>query len=204
MPSDQRFLPPDEGRLRQGEVIAGLPIFMLQAPFVDGGSAELLHRPESPWCIVLTQDCDLQQSHLAVTGEPHPETQNTVRSHNRLWSVLIAPGFDETLVTKYEHLQGEDHKDLGDMRMGTWEGRLLGQNRLDRYHRVAALPGLLETDIVFDFKLAMGVSPEYLNEALRMNLAQRVGRLGEPWVQDLAHRYIAYLGRVALPDEALD
>ena len=91
---------------------------------------------------------------------------------------------------------------------GTWsacrsmaplQATYVSTNRIDRYHCVARGDPEPAVNVVFDFKLAMGLASEYLETALSDFGARRIGRLGDPWVQDLAHRYITFLGRVALP-----
>lgn len=194
-----RLVLTNEGYLRQGEILRGVPLFSLARPYREGESARFVGR-DAPYCIVLTQDCDLQQSHYASTREPHPESGKVTKSHNLLWSILLAPGWEKSVVEEYKHLRGDAYTDLDSMpKMRGREAELVQQNRNERYYFVESSPPLLSEDVIFDFKLAIGLTSEYLDEALNDFGVERIAKLGDPWTQHLAHRYISYLGRVALP-----
>ncbi len=193
---DERILP-SLGRLKQGEILHGLTFVTLQKqdPGADG-NYRLWGAPETPWHIVLTQDCDLEQDASAREGETY--------SDKRLWGILIAPGWDANDVEEGRHLTGTGFEDLHDgtrwvHRMGGTEANYLRTNRLERWHFVEAHQLTNDTALAFDFKLATTVHPDYVTAAIGNAPEMRVGTLGGLWANHLAHRYITFLGRVPLP-----
>ncbi len=77
---------------------------------------------------------------------------------------------------------------------------MLAQHRMERFGFVDAYAGLLETPIVFDFKLHVTVPLEYIYATLEDSSNMRTFCLNMPWREQMSSRFLFYLNRVALPE----
>ena len=190
------------GRLQQGEVLRDIPLLELRSGTrLEDESFPLFSAPETPWLVVLSQDCDLEQDYYARHGLLYPATNKAVLSDKKLWGVLVAPGWDAGDVEELRHLQGDGYEDLqGRKKMGSTEANYLRTHRHERYYYIEPHDLTGGVALAFDLKLATAVHPEYLEREASVD-DRRVAVLDGVWKAHLAHRYITYLGRVPLPGE---
>lgn len=154
------------------------------------------------FCIVLTQDCDLEQDvnatnkmseslkpdYVAKQGQPAP-------NHDKyLNNILLCPAFTAEDVRSGIHLAslGWTMQSIASSTM--WND--ITRNNNARYHYLQANARYSLPALVLDFKRVYALPKDYMNSILGNKAAQ----LEERFSQSVNNRYSAYISRVALPE----
>ena len=174
-------------RIQQGELLRDFVI-----PEVVGVSEADLDVQERhiPYCVVLTQDCDLEHdfNSVAESGGAAPHDKN-------LLSLLLCPAYLAEPFRLGEHL-----KDEGKVmqRINSAEWGKLKTNQNARYHYLGPWTDLQVPELVVDFKHYFTVprSTAYREESRACYLAT----LEILYREHLSSRFAHYLSRIGLPE----
>ena len=184
------YCPPEGGSvLIQGEVLQS--IFEIRPDLSRGDSfpldlAELvLQRYDYPYCIVVTNDCDLFQEYEAFNSS---DARYRVK---RLVHILLCP------------LWTVDQRISAGIANSSHLRRARSNNDL-RYHcfpeaHVPSSESLPE--LLADFKAVVGLPVDYVYALLRHPDVKRLARVPTPYMQHFMQRFYFWQSRIALPDE---
>lgn len=142
-----------------------------------------------PLVYIMTQDCDLQQDHSSRDG--------VISSQDKiLLSVLATP------IYNYDHVIAGTHLSDLNMKMSPIDrkstmGKLLLQNKLERYHFIEFPEDVHIVPSVIDFKHYFSLNVEYLRSKNPTNF---VCRISELFRESVSYRFTNFLGRIGLPE----
>jgi hypothetical protein len=185
------YVRPSSGPLKAGTVFRSFRSPEVTA--LPGGPAAV-RTSDYPWCVVLTQDCDLQQDYLARRNLPVKPGGEPVRADKKLRNILVCPAFNLEEVEAGTYLEGASQ----------WPSKLkslLERNGAERFHVLPPWQPAIPVELALDFKLAVGCTPEYLYRFRRLSGAERnaVALLRIPFRDRLIQRYLNFAGRIAEP-----
>lgn len=188
---------PSTGRLNQGEILGDLVEYLVEPSSLEEGQIKVLP-VQHPLCVVLTQDCELEQDHesrdleASESASDRPDADKIKKAKTlQIPSVLVTPIFPRSGVAAI----GVNSK--------TWK-LVIGNSHI-RYHFLEAIaPGQdsaalgIEQGVV-DFKRYFTMPTELVYAQLKSGVAKRRSRLVSPYLEDLSQRYFSFQSRVALP-----
>ncbi|MCK4658420.1 MAG: hypothetical protein KAV82_02770 [Phycisphaerae bacterium] len=169
--------------LRQGEIVSNLVQVCLVIESVGSDSPVLLPVVH-PYAIVLSQDCDLEQDFLCMTGQR--------QGSRSLPSILFCE-----VITAQSLSGSAGGKDI-------W--KRVHQNKDERYHCLQQVqPDEDSTKkgieaLGIDFKRYFTVPADEVYKRLKLGEMERRSWLAPPYAQHLATRFFHYQHRVALPE----
>jgi trans-2-enoyl-CoA reductase len=153
------------------------------------------------FCIVLTQDCDLEQDVNAIekmraykAGEYKPKESSDIPTHDKyLNSVLLCPAF---LV---DSLRGGTHLSSMEWTMQFFSAKLWSRSSIEindnpRYHFLKSDTDL--PDLIVDFKRFFTLPRD---EAYNL-LDNRKARLDTLFRESVSQRFASFQSRIALPE----
>jgi len=188
--------PPDNGSIRQGEILGPLWEHRpLTPPTKLEPGAEVPVQPvEHAVMVVLTPDCDLLWDFNArfVDEEARvalgPESEAIATANAAVPHVLLCDAYDGVVVRS---------------RFDAKLFKLASQNRDERYHYFpeAAVGDSGETlpEMFLDFKKPLAIPTNLLYEGLRIGGVRRLGWLPLVYRHDLIHRFFSFQSRIATP-----
>ncbi len=187
------YLSPKLDRLRQGDVFKNIT-------FKDAYNStnDVTHS----FCIVLSQDCDLEQNFYArkeydksqLPGYKVEEGKKKPDNDKYLATVLVIPAFTGSILRNGEHLL-QSNLTMQHLNSAQWGEVKINNN--PRYHYLKPGEDFKLTDLVLDFKRFYTLPLHYL-EGMEAN---KVAQIHDFHVQNVAQRYSSFLSRVALPDD---
>ena len=153
-----------------------------------------------PLVVILTQDCDLQQDSVYRIEETlTPNTDNS-----KLFSVIVAPLYNEELFLAGEHLN--DSKTITMKMVGiprynkkkkqTTQYNNLVQNKTPRYHHLA-FNKIDIVDSIIDFKHYFTVN---IDNLMKEKDSKFVCKISELYREDVSQRFASFLSRIGLPN----
>jgi len=176
-----------EDRVQQGDIVRNVDFPEYSA--VEGDEA-VLTVVRFPFAVVLTQDCDLQQNHVALARGS---------GGGRLVSTLVAPAYhlaDAQAGSQLEFL-GVKMPSLPPKDPNSLYAKSLYQNKNARYHCLPlSQANELLPDLIVDFKQYFAVNSGYLTV---MKSRCHLASLNDLYCEDLCQRFATYLSRVGLP-----
>ena len=182
---DSRFVKHDVYRICQGDIIRDL-CFQVVDP--DGSVAELQY----PYVVVMTQDCDLQQS----ANKGSTSAVDTAALHNQfLPNVLLTPAFPAEAARSGDHLLKIFSIKQERINSDTW--KLVSKNREDRYHYLSGKHDMQVPELLIDFKHYFTLPYDILFADYPQHYLSTVNEL---FREDLSIRFCNYLARIGLPD----
>lgn len=148
------------------------------------------------YAVILNQACDLDLDHHARWGTNPRPNRRAVAMDKMLRSVLVCPAYpeDDLLFGRY----------LRPIRARTWDGtekNIILRNGNERFHCLEPEDPLLGERLILDFKIAIGVTPVYLEWWIKTHPDSRVATLRSPFSEKLLQRFANYLVRVAEPED---
>ncbi len=139
-----------------------------------------------PYIVILSQDCDLEQSYKNDASTEH---------NQYLPNVLFIPAFPSEDLKEGKHLQNvynivqrKKDKDL-------WKP--IRQNLNERYHSLTPYPDYQIPDLIIDFKLYQTIPTASLIDVYESHYLATINEL---FRENLSHRFSFFLSRIALPD----
>ena len=180
--------PPNEGALRQGELLANVYINRPVAPAAAVRHEVDVAFEEHPLVVVMTSDCDLL--HDFEARKPLAALPRSPGDRRLVPQVLVCDVY--TADQMRPRFAGRD----------IW--RRAEQNQDERYHSfksapIGAGPDSIP-DIYLDFKLVFGVFTQGLYDAIDHGAIVRKAVIPPIYLHDLTHRFYGFLSRVALPE----
>ena len=183
------YIAPGVAALRQGEILSDV-LQAVPAPGTLSGSAAISIK-KHPLCVVISQDCDLEQDYRARETQPTElQGKSDAPSDKLLPNVLLCEVHEAATVLA--RILGKDIK------------KRINQNKDERYQylqQIGAAQDVLGSGIpalIIDFKRYFTVPTDDLYSQLRANSKRRTV-LAPQYVEHLSSRFAYYLSRVALP-----
>jgi hypothetical protein len=179
---------PQEGALRQGEIVTDLIQFKIDRDDIGTGDPPNAYEVRHPFSTIVSQDCDLDWDFKARQAE-----QETVAEHRLLPNVMFC---ETTTAEKLRNRQG--------INSNIWKS--IRTNNNERYHFLQQIPfeeDLLEEglpELALDFKRYFTVPVEEVYQRLEFGTVRRC-RLISPYVEHLGNRFYSFQSRIALPSE---
>lgn len=174
-------------RIRQGDIYRDVE-YVTQ--FRAVGEEYELTILRFPLVVVLTQDCDLEQ------------TMRTDASNNDkcLISLLVAPLYNADHVAAGDHMKHLELK-MAEQHYKKKNGLSdIGKNQKPRFHFLDLEPNFDLPPLIVDFKHYFSVPLEQLSKETFQNY---VCSIDVPWRESLSQRFANYLSRIGLPVERL-
>lgn len=179
--------PSDDSSLYQGEVLGGIVAYRVLNP------PEII--PVTyPLVIIVHNDCDLAQDHVARSTTPARQQVDETSRHVLPQVLLVALYEADSLRDRFA---GSELRKRG------------MQNQDERYHHIdsAAIGSGVEAptlaEFLIDFRRVQGLPPANLYDGIRAQTITRVARLPLPFMNDLVYRCFTYLGRMGIPDTGI-
>ena len=188
--------PPASNALRQGEIIAGIwehqsdsaPVEVLE------GSGISFDPISHPLLMVMTPDCDLlwdYEGRIRAQSEGQP-IGDARDDPGVLPHVLLCDLFSHEEIRPRFTGQSD-----------IW--RRIRQNQNERYHHLPTAPvgdtaDEVLPDLYLDFKKILTLPTHRFYEGLESASIKRLAIMPPIYLQDLMHRFYAFLGRVGVPD----
>lgn len=155
-----------------------------------------------PLVVVLTQDCDLQQdSAYRIEDGQTPNSDNS-----RLFSVIVAPLYNEEMFLAGEHLN--DNKTItmkmteipkyGKKSKITTQYNNLINNETPRYHYLEFPENVGIVNSVIDFKHYFTVN---IDNLMKYKESRFVCKISELYRENVSQRFAFFLSRIGLPNK---
>ena len=106
---------------------------------------------------------------------------------------MLCPAFPELAVIAGTYVEGASKVD------SKTQAEMILDDRNERFHVLQSEAPLLQETLILDFKLTIGVAPDYLERWIRNHKESRVARLVPPYRDHLTQRFSNYFVRIALP-----
>lgn len=179
-------------RILQGDIFTDVEI-----PIVNNKQLKFI---KSPYLIVLTQDCDLNQdfnSRTDIQKINFDESEKEPSSFNNrmIPSILLCPAYPADKLREGNHLEILDIE-MSRIKKKSSDWKRITQNETPRYHYLKKYEKIGLPDLVLDFKRYYTLSQEYLY-SIRENTYHI--SLNELYREDLSTRFCNYLSRIGLP-----
>ncbi|MFA5257262.1 MAG: hypothetical protein WC360_03865 [Opitutales bacterium] len=176
----------DLERVHQGDIFRNVE-YLENVTEQDGNC--FISKIVFPYCLVLTQDCDLAQDH-------DYRNSDSKGGDKILISVIIAPLYNN------EHFKAGEHLSNLKLRMSpiAWkatEGNNIRNNQHPRYHYFKFGDDVELPDSVLDFKHYFTVKIDQLES---IKTKDYIGSVCELYREDVSHRFSTFLSRIGLPD----
>lgn len=142
-----------------------------------------------PYCILLSQDCDLENDPRAMITTPAEANTNSY-----LPNLLLAPAFLIDQVKAGTHL--EAHFEIKQRVMNRDDIKKVRQNNDDRYHCIEFDQDLQVPELVIDFKHFFTVQMDFVKQNYNQLYLTTINEL---FRERLSQRFTAYLSRIGLP-----
>ncbi|HEV8201520.1 MAG TPA: hypothetical protein VGS03_16010 [Candidatus Polarisedimenticolia bacterium] len=139
--------------------------------------------------IVVSQDCDLEQDHVAR----FPAEGVVTNQDKLLFGIALCGTYDEALVKAGAHREGA-------AQLASKEWKPVVKNMMPRFQYLGFIPQIGKT-LVADFKDLFFVPADYLYRSIADGDVQRLASLREPYREHVLQRFVNYVGRVGLPKD---
>ncbi|WP_410320021.1 hypothetical protein [Methanobrevibacter sp.] len=179
-------------RISQGDLLTNVKIPILKKE---------LDIVISPYLIVLSQDCDLNQdfdAHNQIKTINFDESNKKISSfYNKMIpSIVVVPAYPADNLREGTHLNFLDLEmtKIGKEKDTRW--KILIQNETPRYHYLGGSENLDIINLALDFKRYYTLSREYLYSVFPECYFLS---LKELYREDLSHRFFNFQSRIGLP-----
>jgi len=187
---EEAYFRSEERRVEQGDLLRDLRVLESQAA-ADG--IEVADRA-IPYCVVLSQDCDLDQDFASRAVASRADDDKFLRT------VLVAPAYEAESFRAGTHLEGLGQR----MRaFGTKELDRVKQNSLPRYHFLPGHPPLQLPDLVIDFKHFLTIPRDVLYRAVEWP-STYLATIEILFREHLSSRFAQFVSRIGLPESSPD
>jgi len=160
---------------------------------LEGSSTEDLKRTDYRYSVIVTQDCDLEQDWAA-----REEQRRQARSDpgdQALTHIMLVPAFVAEAFAAGTH--------FADRRMEGWGSKRfkhIEEHTLVRYHFLTREEGLLEQNLVVDFKHYFTVDRDcFYRQAKEARTFDYLCSLGILYREAFSRRFSEYLSRIGFP-----
>ncbi|MGQ0714402.1 MAG: hypothetical protein ACT4PJ_11830 [Gemmatimonadaceae bacterium] len=184
--------PPNEGALRQGEILGEVWVHQPLAPATAiQADGPLVASTNHRFMVVLHADCDLLQDYNE-RDRARKAGAAVDQSHPSLVPQVL-------LCDAYEESHARSRVGASDL----W--RRIRQNQDERYHHIqsaaiANVQGPAFPPLILDFRRTFAIFTEALYAPLETGEIHRLSLIPPVYLHDLMHRFFGYHSRVGLPD----
>jgi len=169
----------------QGDIVRDVRILRV----IDENKVEEI---QLPYVILLSQDCDLEQSiNKGVSDE-----EGFPKNNQYLPNVLILPAFTAESVRVGDHLKELFGITQDKISSDPW--KKIKQNNTDRYHFLISHTSFQIPELVIDFKIYFSI--EYSEFIKFYDGGGYLGTINELFRERLSQRFTNYLARIGLPE----
>lgn len=173
-----RYFSLEKERLFQGDVLRDVDL-------VTGRRDGAMEDFSLPYCIVMSQECDLEQDFKQ-------RKEKSVDHDKNLLTILICPAYPDEQFFQGIHLSEKNMKSFN----AKEAERLKGNDVFNRFHHLPELEGTIP-GLVVDFKHFFTVPRDLLYEQYR---ERYLVSLNELFRERLSQRFANYLSRIGLPE----
>ncbi len=155
----------------------------------EGGEYPELESIQYNYCVILSQECDLEQDYKVRTCEK-------IISHDKLLpSIIIAPAYLAEQLRSGDHLQSLEYK-MDKINRERWS--VIIKNKNDRYHYLEKDLDLNIPEMVIDFKHIITIPTEFFYK----NIQPKMYTASLPYLyrEFLSQRYCNFLSRIGIPE----
>jgi len=179
----------DDLRLHQGDILRDILIF----EWAKREDEEIVTQERvSPYSIVLTQDCDLEQDYNSRSSSEN--------GHDKyLPSILLCPAYPANALRLGTHLEDLGQK-MQNFTSDPWNQ--LKKNKLYRYHFLKSFLDLQVPDLVIDFKHYFTVPRDHVYQFIEKK--HYIATVNELFRENLSGRFAHFLSRIGLPELPTD
>jgi hypothetical protein len=178
------YASPRAGRIRQGDVFKDI-VFRDAYNTVEGDVT-------ADFCVVLSQDCDLLQSHKNLKAINKDE-KGEIKYSNVIPRVLVCPAYVAEQLREGDHMA---RINWGMARLNSDKWNQVKINETPRYHYLKESVDFSLPALVLDFKHIHTLPVSYLKKDGSIKVAQ----LEELFAQEATQRHAHYVSRVAIPN----
>jgi hypothetical protein len=185
---DAHYFRSDSERLEQGDLLRDVSV--VEWAEVDEVASEIQIRERNlPYCVVLSQDCDLEHDFNAHANQDRRNTDKYLQS------ILVCPAYPDEPFRQGIHLDSlglvmESH------RSEQW--RQIKSNNVSRYYYLVGQPNIEVPNLVVDFKHYVTIPRDIV---YRPHILEKYLATIEVLFRDnLSARFAHYLSRIGLPD----
>lgn len=189
-----RYIKPEKTRLCQGDILRDISVY-IDLPIPSSAEGEL-QTYDLPYCVVMTQDCDLTWDHHTRNPEqiePPVNTNSNADDDKLVPTILVCPAYQSDFFYTGDHVKGRKMRvfNRGD------KEKLQKNEENNRYHFLDGDTSLQIPDLVLDFKHFYTLPTELLYPQLP---SAYLATINELFRERLSQRFANYLSRFGLPD----
>lgn len=183
----------DDDRIKQGDVLKDLT-------YIDAHDPEIEYTLD--FCVVLTQDCDLEQEIIGINKLEDYENSEQDQNGNKmpptndkyLSTILVCPAYPAESVRTGNHMASRGWKMWEIRKTDHWNA--VKRNNHARYHYLEGSKDHKIPSLIIDFKHFYTLPRDYIYSAK----SQKAACLETIFARSIVHRFSYYLSRVALPE----
>lgn len=176
----------DLERFEQGDILRD--VTLVEWAEVSGSDLEIRERV-LPYCVVLSQDCDLEHDFNNRADQARKDCDKFLQS------VLLCPAYPAPTFREGAHLSAEN---LPMSRISSEAWKKLSQNNTTRYHFLAGNADMQIPDLVVDFKHYLTAPRDVLYRKAYHD--RRLATIEIVYRDNLSGRFAHYLSRIGLPE----
>lgn len=187
----QQFEKCANDRLHQGDIFRDLSLSSTEYTGNDKKELTLTEYPLA-YCVLITQDCDLEQ-------DAKNRADHASQSQDKyLRSLLVLPAYVAEQLRDGNHIKDDDSNDQRTIQhIPTDKWKLITSNQSFRYHFLSGDEGLQIPNLVLDFKHYVTVSRAQLYQQAG---DKYIGTINTLFRENLSNRFAHYLSRIGLPE----
>ncbi|NDV60975.1 hypothetical protein G0Q06_00765 [Puniceicoccales bacterium CK1056] len=173
-------------RVLQGDIVENVEFI---EEVVEDQGRLLISKIVFPFCVILTQDCDLQQDYTFRQADKGSQDKYLI-------SVLVAPLYNVEHFRTGDHLSNLKYR-MNPKRWKNTEGTFIKNNQNPRYHYLEFPDTVQIPNSVVDFK-------HYFSS--KITHLEKIKSHGSSWSmpelfrEDLSQRFASFMSRIGLPD----
>jgi hypothetical protein len=186
----------EKAQIKQGDILKNLDFF-----YVTRGESSDERNISFPYCVVLSQSCDLEQHYNCKNGVKEKCENNDEEVKDDcdkiLDTILICPAYPLEMFLEGDHIKGKKMNDFESPKGRKSANEKLRKNEpLNRYHFLYNFEDIIPA-LVIDFKNFHTIPLEFIQN----NLGDLyLLSLRDLYREKLSQRFANYLSRIGLPN----
>lgn len=177
------YIQHDKERVYQGDIYKDIVLRQFGEQENDELSSS---KTNLEYCVVLTQDCDLQQDFNDRSSDPS-------KQNNYLPSILLCPAYPAQAFKSGEHIENQKMKDFNSSEFS----KIKNNDAFKRYHWLPEAQNFCVPELILDFKHYYTVPREIFYTSSKEKYLATVDTL---FRENLSCRFCTYLSRIGLPE----
>lgn len=180
---DKPFEKHDCFRICQGDILRDVAFRLVDD--IDNSVKEF----KFPYLVVITQDCDLENSKYDLVPPQLPFSNNQF-----LPNVMFLPAFPAESVREGKHLENLFQVTQNRIDKDLWKPIIKNHN--ERYHFLNNYIDYQIPELIIDFKTYFTLPTKYFKQIYKINYLATINEL---FREELSQRFSMYLARIATP-----